>query len=205
MDGFFSSLPKNMLAFLAIVGGTIFIVIAQPPASVCDSQIEVFKAAQANFLYKDERWPKSKVIKSTKFEYLRDMCKGTNNPGGCYELFQDLKVLLHDISVAPKECGPAIGGLSEVKRALWESMDLIVRLAWGEKPPTAYHAKFGWLDTADVSLFCKMKATVQVAYGESQWTTFREKRLKDLPGAKELPRAQVWDMSLFSENCNRYP
>jgi hypothetical protein len=205
MDNFLSMLPKSLLAFVAITAGMVFIVIAYPPASVCDSQMEIIKEAQNNFLFKDEKWPKSKVIKSTKFEYLRDLCKSTNNPGGCLELFQETKILLHDLSTLTRECGPVAGGLKEIKRALWETMDLLLRLAWGENPPEAYHSKFGWLDTADISLYCKLKGAIQNLYGEPQWTAFREKMMKDLPGAKALPRNQVWDMSLFSENCNRYP
>jgi hypothetical protein len=78
-------------------------------------------------------------------------------------------------------------------------------LAWGETPPTAYHAKFGWLDTADVSLYCGLKTRIIAFYGDPAWSAFREKMMKELPGAKDLARNQVWDMSLFSENCSRYP
>ena len=75
----------------------------------------------------------------------------------------------------------------------------------GEKPPAAYHSKFGWLDTADISLYCKLKGRYQATYGEGAWTSLREKMMKELPGAAEMPRNQVWDMIIFSENCARYP
>lgn len=205
MDKFLNSLPKNIVAFLAISGGIIFIVLSQPPVTVCDSQVEKFKAMQINFLYRDEKYPKAKNIKRTKFEYLRDRCKETNSPGGCYELFSDMKLMLHDLALFTDECAANSGGISEVKRSSWETVDLLIRLAWGASPPSAYNIKFSWLDTADVSLYCQLKNRIILMYGESSWSSFREKLMRDLPGAKELTRNQVWDMSLFSENCARYP
>lgn len=202
MDKFLSLIPKNTLAFLSIVGGTLFIVLSEPPHSICDSQLEVFKSEQEKLLYKD---PKSKKIITTKYQRLLEHCKITNNPGGCYELFQELKIFLHDLSTVPSECSGAVSSLTEVKKALWEPMELLVKLGWGEKPPTAYHAKFGWLDTADMSLYCRLKGRIIQVYGEPDWNAFREKMMRELPGAKDMPRNGVWDMSLFSENCARYP
>lgn len=202
MDRFLAGIPKTTLAFLAIVGGIIFIIMADPPKSVCDAQIEVIKASQKKFLYKPV---KSKFIKTTKFEDRLEFCKTTNNPGGCYELFQDMKMFLHDLDNVPKDCSSAVGGISEFKKAMWDSMTLMVQLAWGDKPPTAYNAKFAWLDTADITLYCHLKNKLQNIYGESAWDNYREKMMKELPGAKELPRNTVWDMTIFSENCARYP
>jgi len=202
MDKLLATVPKNMLAFLAIVGFILLIALVQPPASVCDSQLEIIQHSQRHFLFPD---PKSKLVKTTKFEKLRDQCKITNSPGGCYELFQKMKTFLHDLGTMGGECASAVGDVSEYKRAMIETADLMVRLAWGDAPPSAYHAKFGWLDTADISLYCTLKARLISTYGDEFWNGFREKMMKDLPGAQTLPRNQIWDMSIFSENCARYP
>jgi hypothetical protein len=198
----FSLLPKGVIAFLAIVGGIAYIIISSPPHTVCDSQIEVFRKTQQSFLFLN---PKKKGIKTTKYEILRDNCKATNNPGGCYELFQELKTMNRDLETLPKECSSAVGSVTEVKRAIWESAELMVALAWGEKPPSTYYSKFGWLDRADISLFCSLKARATGLFGESQWNSFRERVFKTLPGAAEMARNQIWDMSILSENCTRYP
>lgn len=198
-----SSFSKNTLAFLAISGGILFIVLSQPPHSICDSQLTVIRDSQKHFLYKDP--PKSKVIKTTKYETQRDRCRSTNSPGGCYELFHNTKILLEDLNSLTNECGTPAAGIPEVKRALWETVELLTELAWGEKPPVSYNAKYGWLDTADVTLFCKLKTRVVFVFGENSWVSFRERMMQELPGAKTLTRNQVWDMSLFSENCARYP
>lgn len=203
MGNWFNGFSKNALAFLAIAAGIIFIIATSPPHTVCDSQIEVIKDSQKHFLYKDP--PKSKVIKTTEYQALFERCKASNDPGGCYELFQKIKILLDDLTTLSQECASAGGSIDEVKKALWESIDLIVRLAWGEKPPPAYNAKFNWLDKADVTLFCNLKAKIGYVFGESAYDSFRERLMKDLPGAKDLTRQQVWEMSLFSENCSRYP
>src|SRR4051794_8213080 len=110
MDRLLSMLPKNLMAFLAIAGGTAFIIFAQPPHTLCDSQLEVLQLAQKSFLAQDPRLKKFKgeQVKcfgegskrecesynpTSTYERLRDRCKMTNNPGGCYELFHQMKTL----------------------------------------------------------------------------------------------------------------
>lgn len=202
MKNWLATLSKNTLAFCAIAGGIAFIILSSPPHTVCDSQLERVKESEKGFLYKD---PKSKFQVTTKYQRLRDQCKGSNNPGGCYEFFQSVKALLTDLENVSGECNPRVGAIGEVRTALFESAELLVRLAWGEKPPAAYHAKFRWLDTADVALFCKLKSRMSLMYGNSAWENLREKLMGDLPGVKDMTRTQVWEMVLFSENCSRYP
>lgn len=202
MGRLFSILPKGFIAAIAIAAGIAFIVISEPPHTVCDSQLEVFKTSQQKFLFLDS---KKKAIKTTKFENLRDYCKAANNPGGCYELFQEIKMMLRDLLAVPSDCASRIGNVAEVKRAIWQSLDLLVRLGWGEKPPSTYFEKFGFLDKSDIALFCQLKARAIDYYGEQEWEKFREKMFKELPGAQGLARNQIWEMSIVSENCSRYP
>lgn len=202
MQQILSQLPKGLLAFLVIFGGILLIILSDPPRSVCDAQIEVFKNTQQSFLYKD---PESKIEKTTRFEQLFDYCKATNSPGGCLELFQLTKRMLDDLNSVPSECRSTVASLSEVKKAISYISELLVRLAWGETPPGTYSQKFGWLDVADISLFCRLKDRHVEYFGQNSWNTLREKLLKELPGANGLSRAQAWDFSILSENCARYP
>ena len=203
MNNFLRTLPKNMTAFLAIAGGIALILIINPPHTVCESQIEIVRKAQRSFLWREK--PNSEILKTTKYEYLRDRCKGSNDPGGCYELFHGVRVLLEDMNSLGQVCGPKAGDLNEIRKALWDTIELLLRLAWGEKPPTLASMKFGWLDVADVTLFCKLKTRITTTYGDDQWVAFRERMMGELPGAKAMTRNQIWEMSLFSENCARYP
>jgi hypothetical protein len=202
MSKYLDMIPKNLLAFLAIAGGILFIVISQPPHTICDSQLETLNGSQRRFLFKD---PKSKQITSTRYQQLREVCMNTNTPGGCYELFQDLKTMLHDLSILPKQCAPQVADVKEFRMALWDSAALLVKLAWGETPPSTYASKFGWLDTADLALFCRLWDRIAVIYPENDWAVFRDKMMVELPGAKDLSRNSVWDLSLFSISCSRYP
>lgn len=202
MDRLLSIIPRNMIAFVAIVAGILFLVLSDPPHTICDSQLEVLRESQKLLLYLDPKQPK---IKTTKYERLRDRCKLTNDQGGCYELFHEIRKMLSDFNTVSNDCGSAAGGVAEHRRALWETVELMTRLAWGQKPPEAYYSKFGWLDKADMSLYCGLKERIQSWYGEGSWSTFREKMMRELPGAADVPRNQVWELSLFSENCAKYP
>lgn len=197
-----SQLPRGLLAFLVLFGGILFIIFADPPKSVCDAQIELFKKNQQSFLYKD---PNSKVEKTTKFERLFEHCKITNSPGGCLELFQLTKRMLDDLNAVPSECRSTVASQTEVRRAILYASELLVRLAWGERPPQTYSQKFGWLDVADVSLFCRLKDRQTDYFGQNSWNNLREKLLKELPGVNTISRSQAWDLSILSENCIRYP
>lgn len=203
MDRFFSVFPKSLLAVLVIGGGIFFIISSDPPHTVCESQTEVFRVAQNRFLFVD---PKQKPkVTIAKYRALVDRCKSANTPGGCYELFQEARMLIRDLEAVPSECATVIGAITEVKTALWELTELLVRLGWGDKPPVTYHQKFAWLDTSDISLFCRLKKRLVESYEELAFQEFRERIFKDLPGSKDMPREQVWDMTIFSENCAKYP
>ena len=184
-----------------IAGGVLALVIFNPPHTVCDAQNAAFKESQKNFLYLD---PKNKVKKKTKYEDMIAQCKTTNTPGGCYELFRDLKRMIADLKNVPQECSSATGSLSEVKKAIWDSTELLVEIAWGAKPPQTYYEKFAWLDSADLALFCSLKSSVENLYGGSAWVNFRERMFKELPGAKDLPRNQAWEYMILSVNCAKY-
>lgn len=206
VDKFLSQIPKNLLAILVVAGGTIFwVVLVQPLATVCDAQIEGFQKIQSDFLYKEKSYPKAKKLVKRKYQYLYENCLDTNSPGGCYEYFGQVRTVLHDLEPFTGECLATPKSIKEVDFLLWKTAELMVRSAWGEAPPSSYHAKFGWLDTADIALFCKLKSRIIAVYGQSKYDAFQNKMMLELPGAKDLPRNQIWDMTVFSENCARYP
>ena len=195
-------IPKNLLAFLAIVGGIAFIIAQQHPHTLCDSQTEVIRQNQQRFLYKD---PKAIKIETTLYQKLRDQCIKTNDPGGCYEWFQELRTMNHDLGTLTSECATALADEKEYSTAVKEPIKYMAQIAWGTAPPSSYMAKFGWLDTADITLFCHLRDRYIIFYGEDAWEAFRTKLMLDLPGAKDLPRNQVKDLTILNENCARYP
>jgi hypothetical protein len=196
------SMPKGLLAVLLILGGILFIVLSHPPHTVCDSQIEVVNKNQRKFLVRDS---KSKFAVTSRYNRLREQCFNTNTPGGCYELFHEMKTLVYDLRNLPVECASMLSDEDRYKKAIWDSTDLLVMLAWGKSPPSSPSAKFGWLEISDIALFCGLKERIIAMYGEEDWQSFYERKLTDLPGVGDLSRNQAWELSLFSENCSRYP
>jgi hypothetical protein len=206
MGQLINSIPKGLLAFLVLFGGILFIVLSDPPKTVCDAQIDLFKKSQNTFLYANE---KSKALKkTTQFGRLFENCKATNDPGGCLQLFQLTKKMLDDLASVPRECRSKVAGLNETKNVINYVLELIVRLAWGEKPPQTYGQKMGWIDVADISLYCQLKSLKIEFFGNESWEGhdgMRERIMRTLPGADQMSRNQVWDFSILSENCERYP
>jgi len=200
MNQFLARIPKAILAFSAIAIGTALIILKDPPRTVCDAQKDIFIKQMTPLLLPD---PKSTKAQS-QFELLVEQCKYTNGPGGCYELFMQFREMLSSLSGVSNECQRQVGNLSLVRKSLWEAIDLLVRLAWGQTPPKGYYQRLGWLDYADMNLFCQLKQKVQYLYGKAAWQSFQEKMFRDLPGAKNRPRDKVWGSMILSVNCSSY-
>lgn len=202
MGRWYTIIPKGVMATLVIGAGIIFFLINSPPHTVCESQIDVFRENQKRFLFLD---PTKKMEVHTKYQTMLKACQSMNNPGGCYELFQETKMMLHDLQAQPSECQRQIGEIEEVKATLEEVLELLVRLAWGEKPPATYNQRHGWLDVADISLYCKLQQAMKDIYGPKSFEDFRERMFHEMPEAGKMAWNDFWDLSLFSENCGRVP
>ena len=201
MDQLLASLPTRVIAIGAIIIGLIFILLNDPPRTVCDTQLEIFKEAQLRFLYQTE----NKGVKRTP-DIQKELanCRQSAGPGGCFELFENLKKMLTDLENVPRQCASAAGGVGEIRGALLESLRLIIMLAWGDKAPVAYTQRYGWLDAADVALFCRLKHQVGVLYGREAWNEFRAAVLKELPQVSTLNSEQVWQRSIVSTSCENF-
>ncbi len=194
-------LPKHILALIVIGAGIFLIVVSDPPATVCGQQLKTFKEKQEGFLYKK----KDESFRSgTQFQKLRDLCISSNTLGGCYELFQKIRRTLPAIKSFSTECIPTVGGDAAVKQFMNQSLDLLIKLAWGVKPPDTFALKLGWLEPTEVALFCQLKDYYIVMYGEQSWAQFRETYLTSLPEADKLQRKDAWALSLVSIDCSNY-
>lgn len=198
MDRWLMVLPRWAIAFVVIAAGIAFIIFSNPPVSVCDQQVALFKDSQKRFLYLD------KGQDTLEFDQLRDRCITTNAPGGCLLWLDRLKRMVDDIEQGASDCEVTVANTSPVPKVLFESLEWLVVIAWGEKPPVNFYEKAGWLDSPDLALFCRMKLLAQRVFAPSRWTDFQEKMFKELPGAKDLNRNEVWDLMLLSLNCTGY-
>lgn len=198
---FFKQLPKHTLALIVISAGIFLIIVTDPPATVCGEQLKAFKTKQEGFLYKGKD---DAFREQTRFLQLVDVCIRSNTVGGCYELFQLTRSTLQDIKSFSLECLPKAGGDAAVKDFLNRSLDLLIRLAWGVKPPESINLKLGWLEPTEVALYCQLKDYYQVIYGDGGWSTFREKYLLELPEAQKIGRNEAWGLTILSLDCSRY-
>lgn len=202
LDRWLATLSRRTLAALAIGGGILFIIMTSPPRTVCDSQIDHIREQQKGFLFADKS-PKGQA-KPIGIKSMTEYCRQGRGPGACYELFARIRSLTRDLELVPQECAEDVGAVSEVKGAIKSSLSLITQLAWGEKAPGSLVEKLAWMDVADVALFCGLKRQAIRLYGDSFWESMREQLMKDLPGAKDLPRKDVWEKSIVSEDCQRF-
>jgi hypothetical protein len=201
MDQFLASLPKPVLAIGAIVIGFFLIRIYDPPRTVCDVQMELFREAQKSFLYKESKSP---LAKPSRVNELYDLCLSEAGPGSCFELFEGLKKFTADLRNMPDECATRAGREAEVKTSLTNAMNLMVRMAWGDRMPAAHSLKNGWFDASELVLFCNMKKSWIRLYGNDAYSTWREDLIGALPQADKLAREQVWQRSLLSTPCDAY-
>jgi hypothetical protein len=200
MIDWLKSLPKTMFVALVLGAGVLFIVLQDPPHGICDARMTAFKAANVGFMDKDPATP----LRTRRYERLLDICKQTNNVGGCFELFQKLREMVKAARLTGTECYAKLGNISEFEGILKESLDLMVKIAWGSQPPATPALKTGWLDAADLNLFCELKSLMTDVYGKDAWTGFMEPYFKSLPQANTLPRQETWGRMIFSLNCQAY-
>lgn len=201
MESLFKSLPQWAIAILILLAGIVFFYIVMPPHTVCDSQAEIFKAAQTPFLFLDS---KKKYITTVGIVSATDNCKRGNSHGACRELFDGLKHMMLDLRVVPEECNSQIGGIAQVKSAIMSSLELFAMIAWTDKAPKSTYEKLGWYDTSHVSVYCALKRLSVEYYGQDNWNDFVNSILPKLPLYSELTREEAWPRTLFSVNCDQY-
>ncbi len=213
-------IPRPLLVFAVLLIGIALLFVIRKPHSVCENQLELFKEAEAGQIY-------TRKVKAAQrpaiFPRLMDNCKIGNSPGACYELFTAFRKVLRDLDGASQECLAPFGEEVEIRNAVVKGTELLVMLAWGSKPPEQGLAKFGWLETPDLSLFCQMKAMYIRMYGTEAWESFRLATQAKLPGEAELiedgncvncdslkkapavfSAEEIWVRSLFSLRCDQY-
>ena len=166
--------------------------------------MELFRDSQKKFLY---RQPSEASIKKVVLvKTLFDECSNDNSPGGCFELFQNLKKMLADLQNIPEECAETAGAEPEVEKWLWQALKLMIDMAWGPKPPQSYMQKKGWFDSSELTLYCGLKHHAIRIYGQKTFSEWQEKILVSMPNPDKIPldRTQAWNRSLLSTQCELY-
>lgn len=201
MDQFFASLPKMVVAIGAIVIGFFVIIVFNPPVTVCDAQMEIFRESQKKFLYPVVT---ENITKPSLAKTLEKNCKQDNSPGGCFELLVGLKKFSVDLDNIPRHCADTAASEPQIQEWVWSGMRLITQLAWGDRAPASHVQKNGWLDSSDLVLFCGLRKNAIRIYGNDAYNQWREALLVSLPQADKLTRELAWQKSLLSTPCDSY-
>ena len=202
MNHFFATLPKTVIAIAAIVAGFGLILVYDPPRTVCDSQMELFHESQKAFLYSAAGG--TGFGKKPMVNELYEICKTSNSPGGCFELFDKLKKLSVDLRTIPTQCAQAAAGDTAVKEWVWKNLKLMTQISWGDRSPASNGGKHSWYDASDISLYCDLKENAVRLFGNESFSEWREAQMLGFPQAEKLTRDQVWQKSIFSTSCESF-
>ena len=198
MDELLRRAPRTLLALVAIAIGYVLIIGFNPPRTICDEQLDVFKSSQKAFLGSMS----AKVARSPA-DQLFEMCKSDNGPGGCFDYFLNARGMVDGLERIPKNCAATVGNDDLIKKWLLKSLTLMTQIAWGDSSTGVYVSKkHSWLDAADLRLFCRLKAMANRFYGTESFDQYRESLLSTLPGADKMSREQKWSRSIFSSTCD---
>lgn len=198
MDEFLRRAPRTLLALVAIVIGYALIIGFNPPRTICDEQLSVFKSSQKSFLA-----PSSAKVERSAADELFELCKSENGPGGCFDYFLNVRSMVDGLERVPRNCSAAVGRDDLVKKWLLKSMTLMAQIAWGDANAGVYISKkHSWLDAADFRLYCRMKTLATRFYGDEGFQTYRESIMSSFPGADKMSREQRWSRSIFSSPCD---
>lgn len=199
---FIGTVPKGILAVVILVLGFVFIVYNDPPKTVCDSQLELFKQNQKEFLY--SRPGLNKTTQGPLFPEMYELCKTDNSPGGCFEFFVRLKKFNQDLDNIPRQCSETIQTEPVVRSVMLSSMRLMAEISWGDRGPASINRRNGWLDTSDLSLYCGLRKQADRVYGKESIGEWQDRTLNGLPGVESLEPDQALQKSLFATPCAAY-
>lgn len=222
MDQFFANLPKPVLAFLAILGTILFLYVFDPPKTVCDIEVEAQRGSLDGLLYAVKT--KDKQTFPPALSAHKESCQLGGSAGACLEYFETLKQVVGTIQNGTIECRPKLYATAEVRRALEDALEVMVRMAWGVAPPAPNQERFGWFKESELAFFCRLKSAVQAGLGEDGLDALRLKINQKLPGEtldvaasggpasssqprpapQVLSEEEIWNRSVFSVRCDLY-
>jgi hypothetical protein len=194
------ALPRRILVIVLIGGFILFYVFSEPPRTICDAQLEAFQERTKFFLKIEEK--KAKFKKKTPYQEKREECGQGRTSGACYDLFQGMKVVMREAKSVSRECFGDLAYESAFRASLWETLELMVKLAWGDEPPISPSQRFGIFDKSDYAFFCEMKNVANLVYSDNKWSEFVSEQLNTAKGSEKLSKEERWARSIMSAPCN---
>ena len=192
------SIPKFLLVVLLLFSGVLLVILYDPPQSVCDLQMEVYKENNQAFLFPSKKSEKS----MSHFQSSIKDCQKNNTPGGCYTLFSYVYRLIRSFRSVDSECHTKLTQLKEVQEAMFETYKLFIAISWGEGPTDDLSNPLAWLSLNDVKTFCQVQNKINHYYGVETLSLLENQVLQGLESAQNMNILKKF--SVLSENCLRY-
>lgn len=197
----FSSLPPLLLGSIVVVAGILFMVFADPPKTVCDSQFDSYRAQLNHYIFPKEMSSNLKLPPLIETHYRA--CLNSNSPGGCLEYIQGLKNWWRYLKTISSSCGEEFDKIKPTKDWMVKTLTLFVEIAWGDEPPETFRKKTAWLEKSDLVVYCGIKREFVRFFGNQEWTNLREKIMQKLPGAVKMERVDMWEKTILSIACDQ--
>jgi hypothetical protein len=191
-----NKIPRTTLVLLVLFLAALFIMLGDPPKDACDAQLEVFLSSQAGRLSSLRGSVNSLWMRTAKY------CKETKTLGGCAEFHDTVRFALRDIKNAPAECVPRLIQQEWLQKILFDSMSLMVQMAWGEKAPEVGPNVYGWMGMSEFSVFCGVKKHVEHQLPDEEWESYVRRTISKLPDSKQFSFQEAFERSLFSLRCD---
>ena len=201
----FEKIPRPLIVFLALALGVVGFFYFKPPPSLCDPLVTQFRRAFQGELF--PRRVQDQVIPAT-FRKSLDDCRFGNSSGACYRYFDLLRRVSAFIHRAPGDCAAEMAeSIAALQGLLEKALNLMAHFAWGAGPGVNPVDKVGWFKEYEVSVFCEIKRSYQILYGEEAWFKFIGSVIETLPSVENgktitfASKEQKFDRTIFSVNC----
>jgi len=192
-------IPKPILVSLVLIIAIFLIIFNDPPKNACDAQLDIFFKYQLGKISSLRGKVGSLLSRTAKY------CGDVKTYGGCVEFHETLRGIVKELHNVSPECSSKVISNEKIQMILQESMALMVKSAWGEKPPEPGPNVYGWLTMSEYTLFCGIKRMIYEHLDDEAWETLVRSIIFKLPQSNELQFNQSFERSLFSLRCEAIP
>ncbi len=188
-----------MVVAVCLILGVTFIFLISPPYSPCDSQYELLKESQKDFLYLDKE---KKYMKTTGYEEAVKECKEGNSVGACTSLFKGIDFFMRDLNSMSLECQGSLSSKSEIRKFIWNNIELMTQIQWVNYSleDEDIGNKYGWYAPLHLRIYCQLKTFVKDNY-KNAWNKKSGEILMSLPTQEKMTKKDRFRRSLFSHKC----
>lgn len=222
-------IPQPALVIGVLVAALAIFVVSNPLKDECEIKIKIFEKNLHGSLISVRG--ADKKTKFAQIDYWKENCRMGNSLGACNDYFTGLRKLADELRLVPNKC--MLTYIEDNEKFMGQVLDgikVMALVAWGDAPPVNIQSRLGWLTSADVTTFCRLKTFVEKTHEPEAFKAFRSQVYAEFPDAwpaalsieernpelrpkalKSLTNPQgrleareVYERSLFSYRCDMY-